>query len=258
LKHTASTYYRFIGLIFTFCLFQCAGTISAKRPAEEKGVLVKDSIKTITSNSDVIPDSLTNEFVTPLKSRVGKDTLLSKRIAKVANDPKVTTLVEPKDTVYKPDPLKAVWYSALFPGLGQIYNHRYWKLPVVGAGIVAISYGISWNNKYYIAYTNAYRDISDNDDNTDSYIKLLPNASKNYTKANLTTILKNRQQIYRRSRDLSLIGAVGIYLICILDAYVDAQLYDFDISPDLSLQPSIDVNGFGGSRGVAMSLSFSF
>jgi hypothetical protein len=129
---------------------------------------------------------------------------------------------------------------------------------VVGAGIVAISYGISWNNKYYIAYTNAYRDISDNDDNTDSYIKLLPNASKNYTKANLTTVLKNRQQIYRRSRDLSLIGAVGIYLICILDAYVDAQLYDFDISPDLSLQPSIDVNGFGGSRGVAMSLSFSF
>jgi hypothetical protein len=163
-----------------------------------------------------------------------------------------------KDSIKKPDPTKAIWYSALFPGLGQVYNRRYWKLPIVGAGIVAISYAISWNNKYYVAYTNAYRDITDDNPNTESYKKLLPNSSSNYSQSNLTNILKNRQQIYRRNRDLSIIGAVGVYLFCILDAYVDAQLYDFDISPDLTLQPNLDLYGTGGSKGIEMSLSFRF
>lgn len=163
-----------------------------------------------------------------------------------------------KDSIKKPDPTKAIWYSALFPGLGQVYNRRYWKLPIVGAGIAAISYAISWNNKYYVAYTNAYRDITDDNPNTESYKKLLPNSSSNYSQSNLTNILKNRQQIYRRNRDLSIIGAVGVYLFCILDAYVDAQLYDFDISPDLTLQPNLDLYGTGGSKGIEMSLSFRF
>lgn len=163
-----------------------------------------------------------------------------------------------KDSIKKPDPTKAIWYSALFPGLGQVYNRRYWKLPIVGAGIVAISYAISWNNKYYVAYTNAYRDITDDNPNTESYKKLLPNSSSNYSQSNLTNILKNRQQIYRRNRDLSIIGAVGVYLFCILDAYVDAQLYDFDISPDLTMQPNLDLYGTGGSKGIEMSLSFRF
>jgi len=163
-----------------------------------------------------------------------------------------------KDSIKKPDPTKAIWYSALFPGLGQVYNKRYWKLPIVGAGIAAISYAISWNNKYYVAYTNAYRDITDDNPNTESYKKLLPNSSSGYSQSTLTNILKNRQQIYRRNRDLSIIGAVGVYLFCILDAYVDAQLYDFDISPDLTMQPNLDLYGTGGSRGIEMSLSFRF
>ena len=163
--------------------------------------------------------------------------------------------------VYKPDPSKAVWYSALFPGLGQLYNRRYWKIPVVAAGAAAITYAISWNNKYYIAYTNAYRDYTDDNPNTNSYLDLLPPGSNYYSSSNFGTLLRNRQQSYRRSRDLSVIGAAGIYLICILDAYVDAQLYDFDISPDLSVQPSIQLNpmpmGPGDSR-IDIGLAFHF
>jgi len=162
------------------------------------------------------------------------------------------------DTVYKPDPAKAIWYSALFPGLGQLYTRRYWKLPVIAAGVAAIAYAINWNSKYYVAYTNAYRDISDDNPNTTSYLKLLPSGSYSYSTSQLTTVLENRQQKYRRSRDLSYIGAVGIYLICILDAYVDAQLYDFDVSPDLSLHQTPLMSAPGGAKSLELSLSFRF
>jgi len=159
---------------------------------------------------------------------------------------------------YKPDPKKAVWYSALCPGLGQLYNRRYWKLPLVAASAVGIAYAIGWNSKYYNAYTNAYRDISDRDPKTDSYLDLLPKTSASYNTDQLKTVLMNRQQTYRRSRDLSFIGAVGIYLFCMIDAYVDAQLYDFDISPDLSFRPSMSPPGAGGAKGLEVSLAFPF
>ena len=141
------------------------------------------------------------------------------------------------DSIYKPDPKKAIWYSVLCPGLGQLYNRRYWKLPFVGAGVIGVAYAINWNTKYYNAYTNGYRDIMDDDPTTKSYLKLLP-PNSNYPESQLVNVLKNRQQSFRRSRDLSYIGAVGVYVICILDAFVDAQLYDFDISSDLSVLPS--------------------
>jgi hypothetical protein len=172
-----------------------------------------------------------------------------------------TINIHAKDTIlqkiYKPDPSKAVWYSALCPGLGQLYNRRYWKLPIIGAGVVGLAYAISWNSKYYNAYTNAYRDISDNDPNTTSYLKLLPKGSS-YDVTTLTTVLKNRQQAYRRTRDLSFVSAVGLYLLCLLDAYVDAQLYDFDISPDLSIIPQTSPPGFTRTNTFGLSLAFQF
>lgn len=160
--------------------------------------------------------------------------------------------------IYKPNPTKAIWLSALCPGLGQLYNRRYWKLPFVGIGVVSMVYSISWNSKYYNAYTNAYRDITDDDATTKSYEKLLPKGAT-YTESQLTTVLKNRQQTFRRKRDLSFIGAVGVYLVCLLDAYVDAQLYDFDISPELSVLPAGNSNNnSGGLGGMELSLAFHF
>jgi hypothetical protein len=240
-------------MILLLCLPVCSFTVSAKKNKLEKNLLSKDSLITSIHTDGIAVDSVKEKKVSQATEVVVKTPLND-----ISKDTALNKLVASKDTVYKPIPSKAVWYSALFPGLGQIYNRRYWKLPVIGAGIAGITYAIGWNNKYYVAYTNAYIDISDSDPNTDSYVKLLPNSSKNYSTANLTTILKNRQQKYRRSRDLSIIGAVGIYLICILDAYVDADLYDFDISPDLSLQPGIGTYGFGGARGFEMSLSFKY
>ena len=79
----------------------------------------------------------------------------------------------PDSLVFNPDPMKAVWYSALCPGLGQIYNRRYWKLPIVIGGYMGLIYATSWNGRYYTDYSNAYRDIMDSDPTTNSFINFL-------------------------------------------------------------------------------------
>ncbi|MDE6331565.1 MAG: hypothetical protein K2L80_03085, partial [Muribaculaceae bacterium] len=77
---------------------------------------------------------------------------------------------EERETQFNPDPTRAVWMAALFPGLGQLYNRRYWKLPVVVGAYVGLGYATSWNNSMLRDYTRAYRDITDNDDSTRSYM----------------------------------------------------------------------------------------
>ena len=76
--------------------------------------------------------------------------------------------------VFKPDPQKSLWYAIIFPGLGQIYNRQYWKVPIVYGGVAGLTYAISWNGKYYRDYSRGYRDIMDSDPNTKRYEKLLP------------------------------------------------------------------------------------
>ncbi len=140
--------------------------------------------------------------------------------------------------VFKPNPTRAVIYSAIFPGLGQIYNRKYWKLPIVYGGFLGFSYAITWNGKYYTDYSNGYKDIMDEDPETNSWKNFLPYGVDPETvdKAWLTSVMKRRKDFYRRYRDLSIIGTVAMYALSMLDAYVDAQLFDFNISSDLSLR----------------------
>jgi len=136
-------------------------------------------------------------------------------------------------------PFNDTLLGAIFPGYGQIYNRKYWKLPIVYGGFLGFAYAISWNNSRYTSYKNAYIDISDNDETTNYHIKILP---RGYTLQNypggVTTYqarLKTGMDKFRRYRDLSVILSVGYYTLVLLDAFVDAQLYDFDISQDLVL-----------------------
>lgn len=140
--------------------------------------------------------------------------------------------------VFNPNPTRAVWMSALFPGLGQIYNRRYWKLPIVVGAYLGIGYGLSWNNMMLGDYTRAYNDITDNDPNTKSYMDFFPStvSESSLDKQWLTNLLKNNKDYCRRNRDLCIIAMVGVYLVAMVDAYVDASLAHFDISPDLALQ----------------------
>ena len=162
--------------------------------------------------------------------------------------------------IFNPSPQRAVWLSALFPGLGQIYNRRYWKLPIIVAGYMGLGYGLSWNDRMYQDYQRAYADIMDDDPNTKSYLDFLsPNFDESSVSQEwLSQTLKSRKDYYRRNRDLCIICCVGLYLLAMLDAYVDASLSHFDISPDISMDvaPSLIVNP--GQRRPTPALNWAF
>ena len=162
---------------------------------------------------------------------------------------------------WEPEPRMAVWLSLLFPGGGQIYNHKYWKLPIVYGGYVGCIYALTWNQSTYMDYQNAYVDIMDDDPNTKSYEDFLPPHYEIDTDMEewLKGVFKQRKNKYRRYRDLSIFAFAGMYIVAAIDAYVDAELSHFDISPDLSfnVQPNIMID-HRGAPSAGFSLAFNF
>ena len=156
----------------------------------------------------------------------------------------IEVIVVDSSKVFLPDPTKAVWYSALMPGAGQIYNRKYWKLPILVGGFMGLAYGISFNNRYFTDYSNAYRDAYSDDPNANSYTNFLPYSyrdNKEWIEKNkewIRSSLKSKKDYYRRNRDLCVVGMLAVYGLAMIDAYVDAQLYTFDISPDVSMRLS--------------------
>lgn len=139
---------------------------------------------------------------------------------------------------FQPDAQKAVWLAAVVPGLGQIYNRQYWKVPIIYGGTLGLVYGITWNDRMYVDYRKGYVDLMDKDPNTNYFEHLLPSGVvlDNSNSSYYTKIIKTKLDNYRRYRDLCIIGTVVLYLMSIIDAYVDAQMFDYDISPELSLE----------------------
>ena len=167
---------------------------------------------------------------------------------------------------WQPDPKRALWLALVFPGGGQIYNRKYWKLPLIYGGFMGCLYAMNWNNNMYKDYSQAYLDIMDNDPNTASFNSYLHLGAK-ITSANedrYKQIFKSRKDKYRRWRDLSFFVMVGVYALSVIDAYVDAELSVFDISKDLSLkvEPTIMNNSLSnnpiqaGALGLNCSLNF--
>ena len=153
--------------------------------------------------------------------------------------------------IFIPDPNKSMWYALICPGLGQIYNRRYWKLPIVYGGFVGLAYGIGSSAKNYNFYRRAYT-ASQNGDY--SWQKDLPPSQQNISESTL----KTRMDGYRRNRDLCIIGAVAFYGITVLDAFVDAALADFDISPDLSMKIVPKVIQNQENTALAMQINIKF
>ena len=139
---------------------------------------------------------------------------------------------------FKPNPTKAVLYSVFFPGLGQLYNRKYWKLPIVYGGFIGCAYAITWNGTQYNDYRKAYQDINNGGSSWHNYLPVGvdPESLTQSQMSYYISAFKNKKDFYRRNRDLSIIVTVGLYALCMLDAYVDAQLFDFDINPDLSMR----------------------
>ena len=165
------------------------------------------------------------------------------------------------NTGWEPEPRVAVWLSLLVPGGGQIYNRKLWKLPIVYGGYVGCIYALTWNQSTYMDYQRAYVDIMDNDDNTRSYEDFLPPHYEIDTSMEnwLKDVFKQRKNKYRRYRDLSIFAFAGMYVVAAIDAYVDAELSHFDISPDLSMR--VEPNFMMDHRGTptaGFSLAINF
>ena len=153
---------------------------------------------------------------------------------------------------WRPNPKRAMWLAIVLPGAGQIYNRKYWKLPLVYGGFVGCAYAMRWNNQMYRDYSQAYMDLMDNDPNTQSYNQFLHLGVK-IDETNIDrykTLFKNRKDRFRRWRDLSVFCMIGVYALSIVDAYVDASLSEFDISNNLSLRVEPTIINNSAERNV--------
>lgn len=213
-----------------------------------------------TEKSDSIVqaiDSLYNQLMTDsARVDVGLDTLNE---VPFLSEQTVLPAREARDwDTWRPDPQKALWLALVIPGGGQIYNRKYWKLPIIYGGFIGCIYALTWNNMMYKDYSQAYLDIMDTDPGTASYNKFLHlgveiNSSN---ESRYKEIFKNRKDKYRRWRDMSFFVMIGVYALSVIDAYVDAELSAFDISKDLSLkvEPAVIPNHGGGTPLQAQSL----
>lgn len=239
-----------------------AGNAAAQRKVAEPPARIKsanaaaaDSLNPILAQQDTL--RLLDSANKPLLSR--NDSLqLRKDSIKIAKKRDWAT--------WRPNPKRAMWLALVLPGAGQIYNRKYWKLPIVYGGFVGCAYALRWNNQMYRDYSQAYLDLMDDDPNTQSYNQFLHLGAKidDSNKARYQKLFKSRKDTYRRWRDLSVFCLIGVYALSVIDAYVDASLSEFDISKDLSLrvEPTIINNNRernplkSNSLGINCSLNF--
>ncbi|MCI4442412.1 MAG: hypothetical protein JHC39_02805 [Lentimicrobium sp.] len=160
-----------------------------------------------------------------------------------------TTLVA-KDTVKSIDidpltPAKAAFYSAILPGLGQAYNKKYWKIPLVYGAIGVSMYYYIDSNKSYHQYRDAYkRRLEGYTDDEFSYLD--------------ESRLISAQKFYQRNRDLSALFVVGFYVLNIVDANVDAALIQFNVNENLSVRPDVYMNDVTYRANVGLTFNYNF
>ena len=197
--------------------------------------VVPDSIAELHADSAEVLDEFA---ITP-------DSVLLRRIHPTIVPPDAANVVEAElqDAItrqrqhFMPDPIRALWLGLVLPGGGQIYNRKYWKLPIVYGGFLGCAYALSWNNQMLSDYSQAYLDIMDDDPDTKSYEKMLPlGYDITGREEQFKEIFKNKKNYYRKYRDMSIFAFAAVYIISVIDAYVDAELSSFDISDDLTLK----------------------
>ncbi len=129
--------------------------------------------------------------------------------------------------ISRKSPIGAVVRSLILPGWGQIYVHKYWKAPLFFAGAITMYYYTFKHNSNYLNYSRQYDDLFKQNPNDPSL-----------------NILKLKRENSRDNRDISIFFLCGIYALSMLDAYVDAHLYNFNVSETFSLYISPNFNGF--------------
>lgn len=189
-----------------------------------------------------------------------------------AQDADTIVPINSKKRQFSPVPLKATMLSVAFPGLGQVYNRKYWKIPLVYAGFGALAYSISFYTTHYNDMMKAYQDFTDKVPETASYTRFVridpaeydpvlhPETYKPSTASWVEDGLLSAVDAYKKYRDLSYIGVAAWYLLSILDANVDASLFNFDIGKnlDLALSPACFPVAGNSLAGINLSLKCKF
>ena len=246
-----------LAILMTLCSLGCLAQTDSTR-YEPVG---SDSIFVISSDSALLQD------LVPLDTIVEQEVKQPDMRLPLPDSTLTLNKKQKRDwATWVPSPQRALWLALVIPGGGQIYNRKYWKLPIVYGGFMGCIYALTWNNSMYKDYSQAYLDITDDDPATASYMKFmhLGRVINDQNIERYKTLFKKRKDKYRRWRDLSFFVMVGIYAVSVIDAYVDAELSVFDISKDLSLKvqptvignPLVDNPLYASSLGVNCSLNF--
>lgn len=221
----------------------CCAIANAQEPADSTAVSATDKVDTLIADSigtrvpihRFVRDS--TAFATFKKNAEPVDSIaLKKQMRKIEKEMAAAN--------WRPDPQKSVWLAFAFPGLGQIYNRKYWKLPIVYGIGCGIGYAIAYTNRMYRDYMTGYQNFNSAHPDKSKYEPLIP---EGYPESSYSDYLKNEMNNYRRSRDISIVAGVVAYALTIIDAFVDAQLNDFDVSPNLTMKvkPTVQDNGVG-------------
>lgn len=274
-----------VAIALLFCFLQMAGIAmygqdrpraASKRTQRHQ----TDTLDTVRQPLRLQADSLDRETDRSIRPRftMGKDSLAiadslaaenRRKMLEMTASPNLKEQPVPADSLQKaidpkkwiPNPTKATWLALVIPGGGQIYNRKFWKLPIFYGGFAGCAYALTWNNKMYKDYSSAYKDAVNENWTSSSITDLLP-PNHNYSNSQLTEVLRKRKDTFRRYRDLSIFAFIGVYLLSVVDAYVDAELSNFDITPDLSMrvEPAIINSQMTGSsqRNVGVQCSFRF
>ena len=274
-----------ISIALLLCLMQTAGIAmyGQSRPrAAAKRIhrLQADSLAAVRQAARMQADSLNRtmeevpslQTVAPADSIATADSIAAenkKKLLEMTSAPVLKESEVPADSLKKeidqkiwvPNPTKATWLALVIPGGGQIYNRKYWKLPIFYGGFAGCAYALTWNSKMYKDYSTAYKDAMNGNMQSSSITDLLPPGYK-ISETQLKELLRKRKDTYRRYRDLSIFAFIGVYLLSVIDAYVDAELSNFDIAPDLSMkvEPAVIDNRIDNSsnRSVGLQCSFRF
>ena len=265
------------------CLVQTAGIAmyGQDRPRAAAKRQQKELADTLRKIPQIVPDSL-DALSDPILQRVSTADSLAvadsiaaenkKRLLEMTSTPTPQVPDTPADSLNKelnkkvfiPNPTKATWLALVIPGGGQIYNRKYWKLPIIYGGFAGCAYALTWNGKMYKDYMQAYKDASKGNWDASSITDLLPPGYiDRVSQTQIVEPLRKRKDTYRRYRDLSIFAFIGVYLISVIDAYVDAELSNFDITPDLSMriEPAVINNPYSSgtsNKSVGLQCSFRF
>ena len=156
---------------------------------------------------------------------------------------------ELKEKEYEPynalAPAKAAFYSAVLPGLGQAYNGSYWKIPIAYAGLGTGVYFYLENDEQYERYRDAYKNrLAGKPDEFENRIT--------------TDGLIRAQEFYQKNKEISVLVTVGVYILNIIDANVEAHLRQFNVDEDLSVKPNLDFNSLSGKTNYGLTLNYNF